>query len=41
MKVKIPHENANVAQSLTYLEAHQWFGHPGEEITRATATKLG
>ena len=38
--IKIPDEIANVAQTLTYSEAHQKFGHPGE-VTRATATKLG
>ena len=40
MKVKIPHKNANVAHTLTDLEAHQRFGHPGKEVTRATSTKL-
>ena len=41
IKIKFPDEIANVAQTLTYSEAHQKFGHPGEEVTRATATKLG
>ena len=41
MKVKIPHKNANLAQTMTYLEAHQKFGHLVEEATRATAKWLG
>ena len=41
MKVKIPQKNANMAQIMSYSEAHQKFGHPGEELTKATAMKLG
>ena len=41
IKIKSPNEIANVAQTLTYSEAHQKLGHPGEEATRATAAKLG
>ena len=40
MIVKILHENANVSQLMSYTEAHQKLGHPGEKITKATATKL-
>jgi hypothetical protein len=41
MKIKTPHKSAYVAQMITYTEAHQKLGHPGEEVTKATANKLG
>ena len=41
MKTKIPQESAHIAQTMTYTEAHQKLGHPGEEVTMATAVKIG
>jgi hypothetical protein len=41
MKTKTPQESAYIAQVLTYTEAHQKLGHPGETVTKATANKIG
>jgi hypothetical protein len=41
MKARISQESAHIAQTMTYSEAHQKLGHPGEEFTKATAIKIG
>ena len=41
MKTKLTQESAYIAQIMTYTEGHQKLGHPGEELTKATANKIG
>ena len=41
MKTVVPQKIANIVQIKTYSEIHQKLGHPGEEITKATANKIG
>jgi hypothetical protein len=41
LRVKIPHKWANNASVNTYSEAHQKLGNQGEEMTGATAKKMG